>query len=98
MKRYYICEAVQYIEPVNGKSEKFAMVARDTENEAMIVYLDKMAAARKDDNVAIEIVHVMDEKGGNIKTDCFEREIPQPEPEEEEENAPAYDENGNLIG
>lgn len=98
MKRYYICEAVQYIEPVNGKSEKFAMVARDTENEAMIVYLDKMAAARKDDNVAIEIVHVMDEKGGDIKTDCFEREIPQPEPEEEEENAPAYDENGNLIG
>ena len=98
MKRYYICEAVQYIEPVNGKSEKFAMVARDTENEAMIVYLDKMAAARKDENVAIEIVHVMDEKGGDIKTDCFEREIPQPEPEEEEENAPAYDENGNLIG
>ena len=70
MKRYYICEAVQYIEPVNGKSEKFA----------------------------IEIVHVMDEKGRDIKTDCFEREIPQPEPEEEEENAPAYDENGNLIG
>jgi len=94
MKRYYICEAVQYIEPVNGKSEKFAMVARDTENDAMIVYLDKMSAARKDDNVAIEIVHVMDEKGGDIKTDCFEREIPQ----EEEENAPAYDENGNLIG
>ena len=82
------------IEPVNGKSEKFAMVGRDTENEAMIVYLDKMAAARKDSNVAIEIIHVMDEKGGDIKTDCFEREIPQ----EEEENAPAYDENGNLIG
>lgn len=98
MKRYYICEAVQYIEPVNGKNEKFAMVARDTENDAMIVYLDKMTAARKDANVAIEIVHIMDEKGGDIKTDCFEREIPQPEPEEEEENAPAYDENGNLIG
>lgn len=98
MKRYYICEVVQYIEPVNGKSEKFAMVARETENDAMIVYLDKMSAARKDDNIAIEIVHVMDEKGGDIKTDCFEREIPQPEPEEEEENAPAYDENGNLIG
>ena len=74
MKRYYICEAVQYIEPVNGKSEKFAMVARDTENEAMIVYLDKMSAARKDENVAIEIVHIMDEKGGDIKTDCFERD------------------------
>lgn len=94
MKRYYISEAVQYIEPVNGKSEKFAMVGRDTENEAMIVYLDKMAAARKDANVGIEIIHVMDEKGGEIITDCFEREIPQ----EEEENTPAYDENGNLIG
>ena len=67
MKRYYICEAVQYIEPVNGKSEKFAMVGRDTENEALIVYHDKMSAARKDENVAIEIVHVMDEKGGDIK-------------------------------
>lgn len=89
MKRYYICEAVQYIEPVNGKSEKFAMVARDTENEAMIVYLDKMAAARKDSNVVIEIVHIMDEKGGDIKTDCFEREIPQPEPEEETPEEPA---------
>ena len=89
MKRYYICEVVQYIEPVNGKSEKFAMVARDTENEAMIVYLDKMAAARKDSNVAIEIVHIMDEKGGDIKTDCFEREIPQPEPEEETPEEPA---------
>lgn len=88
MKRYYICEAMQYIEPVSGKSEKFAMVGRDTENEAMIVYLDKMAAARKDSNVAIEIVHVMDEKGGDIKTDCFEREIPQPEPEEETEALP----------
>lgn len=89
MKRYYICEAVQYIEPVNGKSEKFAMVARETENDAMIVYLDKMSAARKDDNVGIEIVHVMDEKGGDIKTDCFEREIPQPEPEEETPEEPA---------
>lgn len=89
MKRYYISEAVQYIEPVNGKSEKFAMVGRDTENEAMIVYLDKMAAARKDSNVAIEIVHIMDEKGGDIKTDCFEREIPQPEPEEETPEEPA---------
>ena len=88
MKRYYICEAMQYIEPVSGKSEKFAMVGRDTENEAMIVYLDKMTAARKDSNVAIEIVHVMDEKGGDIKTDCFEREIPQPEPEEETEALP----------
>ena len=47
MKRYYICEAVQYIEPVNGKSEKFAMVARETENDALIVYHDKMSAARK---------------------------------------------------
>ncbi len=89
MKRYYISEAIQYIEPVNGKSEKFAMVGRDTENEAMIVYLDKMAAARKDSNVAIEIVHVMDEKGGEIITDCFEREIPQPEPEEETPEEPA---------
>ena len=88
MKRYYISEAVQYIEPVNGKTEKFAMVGRDTENEAMIVYLDKMSAARKDENVAIEIVHIMDEKGGEIKTDCFEREIPQPEPEEETEALP----------
>lgn len=88
MKRYYISEAVQYIEPVNGKSEKFAMVGRDTENEAMIVYLDKMAAARKDVNVGIEIIHVMDEKGGEIITDCFEREIPQPEPEEETEALP----------
>ena len=89
MKRYYISEAVQYIEPVNGKSEKFAMVGRDTENEAMIVYLDKMSAARKDENVAIEIVHIMDEKGGEIKTECFEREIPQPEPEEETPEEPA---------
>ena len=89
MKRYYISEAVQYIEPVNGKIEKFAMVVRDTENEAMIVYLDKMSAARKDENVAIEIVHIMDEKGGDIKTDCFEREIPQPEPEEETPEEPA---------
>lgn len=89
MKRYYISEAVQYIEPVNGKIEKFAMVGRDTENEAMIVYLDKMSAARKDENVAIEIVHIMDEKGGDIKTDCFEREIPQPEPEEETPEEPA---------
>jgi hypothetical protein len=91
MKRYYICEAVQYIEPVNGKSEKFAMVGRDTENEALIVYHDKMSAARKDENVAIEIVHVMDEKGGDIKTDCFEREIPQPEPEEETPEEPTVE-------
>lgn len=91
MKRYYISEAVQYIEPVNGKSEKFAMVGRDTENEALIVYLDKMSAARKDENVAIEIVHVMDEKGGDIKTDCFEREIPQPEPEEETPEEPTVE-------
>lgn len=89
MKRYYISEAVQYIEPVNGKSEKFAMVGRDTENEALIVYFDKMSAARKDENVAIEIIHIMDEKGGDIKTDCFEREIPQPEPEEETPEEPA---------
>ena len=87
MKRYYICEATQYNEPVNGKSEKFAMVGRDTENEAMIVYHDKMAAARKDSNIANEVVHVFDEKGGIIKTDCYEQEIPEPEEETPEEPA-----------
>lgn len=83
--RYYICEACQYIEPVNGNTEKFSMNGRNTENEAMIVYHDKMAAARKDDNVAIEVIHIMDEKGGDLKTDCYEKEIPVPEPEPVEE-------------
>lgn len=83
--RYYICEACQYIKPVNGKAEKFSVNGKDTENEAMIVYHDKMSAARKDDNVAIEVIHIMDEKGGDIKTDCYEKEIPAPEPEPAEE-------------
>jgi len=83
MQRYYICEATQYIEPVNGKDEKFSMNGKDTENEALIVYHDKMSAALKDENVAIEVIHIMDEKGGDIRTDCFERVIPEPEPEPE---------------
>lgn len=83
--RYYICEACQFIEPVNGKTEIFSMNGRDTENEAMIVYHDKMSAARKNDNVAIEVIHIMDEKGGDIKTDCYEKEIHAPEPEPAEE-------------
>lgn len=89
--RYYICEATQYIEPVNGKTEKFSMNGRDTEREAKIVYFDKMSAALKDENTAIELIHVMDEKGGKIVTDCFEAEIPEPEPEPEPEEQPEED-------
>lgn len=32
------------------------------------------------DNVINEVIHVMDEKGGNIVTDCYEVFIPEPEP------------------
>ena len=85
MQRYYICEATQYIEAVGDKMEKFSMNGRDTETEALIVYHDKMSAALKDENVAIEVIHIMDEKGGDIKTDCFERVIPKPEPKPVEE-------------
>lgn len=79
--RYYICEALQLIEPVNGKNEKFSMNGRDTEDEAKILYHDKMSAAMKDTNVSIALIHVMDEKGGKIVTDTYERYIPHPEPE-----------------
>ena len=83
--KYYVSEVCRYIEPVSGKIEKFSMNGRDTENEAMIVYLDKMSAARKDPNVAIETIHIMDEKGGPILTDCYEQLIPEPMPEDPEE-------------
>lgn len=86
--RYYICEAQQLIEPVNSKLEKFSMNGRDTEDEAKIVYHDKMSAAMKDTNVAICVIHVMDEKGGDIVTDTYERDIPEPEPEPEPEETP----------
>ena len=62
--RYYICEAIRLFEPENGKLEKFSMNGRDSEREAKILYHDKMSAAMKNDNVAIEVIHVMDEKGG----------------------------------
>ena len=84
--RYYISEVTRYIEPVNDNLEKFSMNGRDTENEAMIVYHDKMSAARKDANTAIEVIHIMDEKGGEIVTDCYEAVIPEPEPTPEPEN------------
>lgn len=83
--KYYVSEVCRYIEPVSDKIEKFSMNGRDTENEAMIVYLDKMSAARKDPNVAIETIHIMDEKGGPILTDCYEQLIPEPMPENPEE-------------
>lgn len=89
--RYYISEAVQFIEPVNGKNEKFSMNGRDTEDEAKIVYLDKMSANIKDTNVAIATIHVMDEKGGPVITDTYERYIPEPEPEPEPEPLPDQD-------
>lgn len=78
--RYYICEATQYKEPVNGKTETFSMNARETEREAKSIYHKKMSTAMDNDNVINEVIHVMDEKGGNIVTDCYEVFIPEPEP------------------
>lgn len=89
--RYYICEAVQYIEPVSGKNEKFSMNGRDTEDDAKVVYHDKMSANIKDTNVAIAVIHIMDEKGGEIITDTYERYIPEPEPEPDPEPLPDQD-------
>ena len=83
--KYYICEATQYKEPVNGKTETFSMNARDTEREAKSIYHKKMSTAMDNDNVINEVIHVMDEKGGKIVTDCYEVIIPEPEPELEEQ-------------
>ncbi len=60
---YYVIEITNYIEPVSGKMSKYAVTPKEDENQAAILFHDKISAARKDANTANSIVFVVSEYG-----------------------------------
>lgn len=56
--KFYVFEVTNYIEPVGGKSSKFAVTEKENEYEAEITFHDKMSAAMKDSNTKDSFVFV----------------------------------------
>lgn len=85
--RFYLVEVTQYVEPVNDKMEKFSMNGYDTEREAKAFFHQKLFNALRDDNVAKEVVSLMDDRGVMIiNPEVYEKPVePTPEPESEVE-------------
>lgn len=59
--KFYVFEVTTYIEPVNGKSAKYAVNEKEDEYQAEITFHDKMSAAMKDSNTATCFVFVKSE-------------------------------------
>ena len=86
--KFYVFEVTNYIEPVNGKSNKFAVTEKEDEYEAEILFHDKMSTAMKDTNTKDSFVFV--KSALNVEVLELSRRyvnpatIPTPEPAEEE--------------
>lgn len=85
--KYYITEITRYVEPVSGKTEVYGLYNYDDERTAKANYYAKMGVAMKNDNCALEILSVMDDRGVMIvNPDVYKKPVePTPEPESEVE-------------
>ena len=92
--KFYVFEVTNYIEPVSGKTSKYAVTEREDEYQAEILFHDKVSAAMKDANTANSFVFVkseldvavpeLDRRYVNPATISTPEQEVTPEPTEEE--------------
>lgn len=74
--KFYVTEITRYVEPVNNKQEEYGLYNYDNERSAKSAYYSKMGVAMKNDNVALEIVSVMDDRGVMIvEPDVYQKPV-----------------------
>ena len=79
--KYYLVEITTYMDETK---DAYGTYPYDTKDLAIANFHSKMGGAMKNENYATELLTVFDSYGKVIKTEYFERPIPEPEPEETE--------------
>lgn len=74
--KFYVTEITRYVEPVSGKTEVYGLYNYDDERTAKANYYAKMGTAMKNDNCALEILSVMNDRGVMIvNPDVYEKPL-----------------------
>ena len=71
--KYYIIEITKYND---GTKEAYGVYAKDSENEAVALFHQKLAGAMKATNVAFELCQVINDYGVVVKTEYYENTTP----------------------
>lgn len=76
--KYYVVEIAKYND---GTKDAYGVYAKDTENDAVALFHQKLASAMKASNISFELCQVINDYGVVIKTEYYES---TPEPSEGE--------------
>lgn len=71
--KYYVIEITKYND---GTKDSYGVYAKDSENEAVQVFHQKLSGAMKATNVAFELCQVINDYGVVVKTEYYENTTP----------------------
>ena len=68
--KYYVIEITKYND---GTKDAYGVYAKDSRDEALQLYHQKMASAMGSGKIALELIHVINDYGVVIESEYFER-------------------------
>lgn len=69
--KYYVIEITKYND---GTKDAYGVYAKDSENEAVALFHQKLASAMNAQKISFELVQVINEYGVISKSEYFQRE------------------------